>query len=81
MLQNIISDFQPSAMFPFFAFLKSGLIKVVLPFKMYQNKKCHGPTLTDASFYIHLKSLNVRHCGMVAATALKITPSRSPSMA
>jgi hypothetical protein len=29
-------------------------LKVVHPFKIYQYTKFHGPTLSDASFCIHL---------------------------
>jgi hypothetical protein len=32
-------------------------------------------------FYIHLRSLNLRHFGMVAATALETTALRSPWVA
>jgi hypothetical protein len=56
------------------------LLKVVHPLKIYQETKFHGPTLTGASFE-SLRSLNVRHFGMVEATGLKNTASRSFSMA
>jgi hypothetical protein len=41
---------EPPAIFLFFAFRKSVQFKIVLPLKIYQNEKCHGPTLTGASF-------------------------------
>jgi hypothetical protein len=50
---NYEFNIQTAAMFVFFVFDKNNLIKslkVVPPLKIYQNKKCHGPTLTGASF-------------------------------
>jgi hypothetical protein len=75
-------NIQLAAMFVFFVFLtKMILLKVVHPVKIYQYTKFHVATLTGASFANHLRSLNVRHLGMVEGTGLKSTASRSPSMA
>jgi hypothetical protein len=62
-------------------FYKNGLLKVFHPLKIYHNTKFRGPTFTDASFASTSKSLNIRHFGMVEATALKTMASKSPSMA
>jgi len=51
-------------MFPFFVSSKSGL-KVVHPLKIYQNK-ISWPYVDWCKLYIHLKSLSVRHFGMLA---------------
>jgi hypothetical protein len=55
-------------------------LKVVHPLKIYQYKKFHGLTLTDASFG-STSSLNVCHFGMLEGMGLKSKASRSPSMA
>jgi hypothetical protein len=70
MLQDVDFKFQPPAMFPFSVFpAKVVTLKVVHPLKIYQNTTFYGPTSTGScKFQIHLKSLNVRHVGMVAAT-------------
>jgi hypothetical protein len=71
---------QPCSYFLFLT--KIVWLKVVHPLKIYQYTKFDGPTLTGASFAsIHLRSLNVHHFGMVEATELKSTASKSPSMA
>jgi hypothetical protein len=43
-------NIQLAAMFVFFVFDKTGLLKAVHPLKIYQYTKFHGPTLTGASF-------------------------------
>jgi hypothetical protein len=48
-LQNVNFKFNSPAMFPFFVFHKSGLIKSC-PLKIYQNTKLHGTTLTGRCF-------------------------------
>jgi hypothetical protein len=60
----------PCSYFWFFA--KAVLLRVVHPLKIYQNTQFRGPKL---KFYINLKSFNVRHFGMVAATSLNIMAS------
>jgi hypothetical protein len=42
--------FQPAAMFVCFYFHKSGIFKVVHPFKIYQCRTFHDTKLTGASF-------------------------------
>jgi hypothetical protein len=68
-----------AAMFVFFVFDKNGLTKSCSSFKdlsVYKISWSHVDW-----FCIHLRSLNVRHFGMVEGTGLKSTASRSPSMA
>jgi hypothetical protein len=60
----------PRSYFSFFT--KMVLLKVVHPLKIYLNAKLHGPAFEWCKFSIHLRSLNVSHFGMVAATALKL---------
>jgi hypothetical protein len=58
-------------MFVFLAFSKSGLIELVNPLNMsaYKIAWPHGDW---CKFYVHLRSLNVSHFGMVEAKRLKI---------
>jgi len=72
MLQNVNFKFKPPAMFPFFVFRKSGLIKSCSSSEDLSEYKISWSYVDWCKFYIHLKSLNVRHFGMVAATALKL---------
>jgi hypothetical protein len=80
-LQNVNFKFKPPAIFPFFVFRKSGLIKSCSSPEDLSEYKMSWSYVEWCKFYIHLKSLNVRHFGMVAATTLQIMASRSPSMA
>jgi hypothetical protein len=73
MLQNVKFKFQPSAMFPFFVFSrKSCLIKFFLSSEDLSEYKISWSYFNLYNYYIHLKSLNVRHFGMDAATILKL---------
>jgi hypothetical protein len=63
-----------------FSFTNMVLLKVVHPLNIHHSTTFHGPTLTVASFS-HIRSLNIRHFGMLEATGLKSVASRSPSMA
>jgi hypothetical protein len=66
----------------YFWFLAKAIsLKVVHRLNIYQNTKYRDPTLSSAKFSIHLRSLNVRHFGMIAATELKIMASWSNSLA
>jgi hypothetical protein len=72
---NLSLNRPPYSYFPFL-FDKNGLIK-----------SCSSSELSEYSiswscvdWYKYLSSLNVRHLGMVVATALKSMASRSPSM-
>jgi hypothetical protein len=78
--QTMNFNIQLDAMFVFFVFDKNGLIKSCLSFEdlsVYKNSCYH---VDWCKFCIHLRSLNVRHFGMVEGTGLKSTASRSPSM-
>jgi len=67
-------------MFPFFVYCKSGIIKSCSSPEDLSDYKISWSYVDWYTFYIHLKSLNIRHLGMVAATALKIMASRTSSM-
>jgi hypothetical protein len=59
-------------MFPLFIFRKSGLVKSRLSPEDLSECNTSWSYIDWRKFYIHSKSLNVRHFGMVAATALKL---------
>jgi hypothetical protein len=44
-------NFKLPSMLVFLVFQESGLVKVVLPLKIYQYTKYHGPTLTGEVLY------------------------------
>jgi hypothetical protein len=68
-------------MIVFFVFRKNDLIKSCSSSEDLYEYKISWSYANWYKFCIHLKSLNVRHFGMVAATALKTMASRSPSTA
>jgi hypothetical protein len=68
MLQNVNFKFQKPAMFLFFVFHKSGLIKSCSSSEDLSEHKMSWSYVDWCKFYTHLKSLNVRYFGMVAAT-------------
>jgi hypothetical protein len=74
-------NIQTAAMFVFFVFDKNGLIKSCSSFEDLLVYKMSWSHVEWCKFCIHLRSLSVRHFGMVEGTELKITSSRSPSMA
>jgi hypothetical protein len=65
----------------FLFFDKNGLIKSCSSFEDLSVFKISWSHVDWWKFCIHLRSLNVRHFGMVEGTGLKSTASRSPSMA
>jgi hypothetical protein len=67
-------------MFPFFVFRKNGLI-ISRSSSQDLSEYISWSYVDWCRFYIHLRSLNARHFGVVAATALKIMASRSSLMA
>jgi hypothetical protein len=74
-------NIQTAAMFVFFIFDKNGLNKSCSSFEDLSVYKISWSYVDWCKFCIHLRSLNVRHFGMVEGTGLKSTASRSPSMA
>jgi hypothetical protein len=74
-------NIQTAAMFVFFVFNKNGLIKSCSSFDDLSVYKISRSHVDWCKFFIHLRSLNVRHFGMVEGMGLKSTASRSPSMA
>jgi hypothetical protein len=74
-------NIQLAAMLVFFVFDKIGLIKSCSSFEDLSVYKMSWSHVDWCKFYIHLRSLNVRHFGMVEGTGLESTASRSPSMA
>jgi hypothetical protein len=74
-------NIQTAAMFVFFVFDENGLIKGCSSFEDLSVYKISCSHVEWFKFCIHLRSLNVRHFGMVKYTGLKSTTSRSPSMA
>jgi hypothetical protein len=79
--QNINFKFQLPAMFVFFVFHKNGLYKSCSSSEDLSEYKISWSYVERCKSCIDLRSLNVRHFGMVAATALKIVASRPLSMA
>jgi hypothetical protein len=74
-------NIQTAAMFVFFAFDKNSLIKSCSSFEDLLAHKISWSHVDWCKFCIHLRSLIVRHFGMVEDTELESTASRSPSMA
>jgi hypothetical protein len=66
-------NIQTAAMFVFFFFVldKNGLIKSCSSFGDLSVYKMSGSHVDWCKFYIHLRSWNVRHFGMVEGTGLK----------
>jgi hypothetical protein len=75
------SNIQTAAMFVFFDFDKNDLIKICSSFEDLSVYKLSCSHVEWCKFCIHLRSLNVRHFGMVEGTGLESTASRLPSMA
>jgi hypothetical protein len=78
---NVNFEYQPQTMLTFYVFHKNGLIKSCPSSEDLSEYKISWSYAEWCKFCIHLKSLNICHFGMVAATALKIIASRSSSMA
>jgi hypothetical protein len=74
-------NIQTAAMFVFFVFDKNDLIKSCSSFEDLSVYKISWSHVDWCKFFIHLRSLNVRHFRMVEGTGLKSTASRSPSKA
>jgi hypothetical protein len=74
-------NIQTAAMFILFVFDKNGLNKSFSSFEDLSEYKISWPHVDWYKLYIHLRSLNVRHFGMVEGTVLKSTATRLPSMA
>jgi hypothetical protein len=68
----LIFKFQLPTMFLIFVFRKIGLINSCLYSDDLSEYKISWSYVGWCKFHTHLKSLNVRHFGMVAATALKL---------
>jgi hypothetical protein len=68
-------------MFVFLVFQKIGCINICLSFQDLSAYKISWSHIEKFKFFIHLRSLNVCHLGMVEAVGLKIVASRPPSMA
>jgi hypothetical protein len=79
--QTMNFNIQLAAMFVFFVFDKNCLIKSCSSFEDLSVYKIACSHVDWCKFCIHLRSLNVRHFGMVEGTGLKSTASRSTSMA
>jgi hypothetical protein len=78
--QTMNFNIQLAAMFVIFIFDKNGLIKSYLSFEDLSVYKISCSHIDWCKFCIHLRSLNVRHFGMVEGTGLKSMASRSPSV-
>jgi hypothetical protein len=79
--QTVNFNIQLAAMFVFFVFDKNGLIKSCSSFEDLSVYRISWSHVDWCKFCIQIRSLNVRHFGMVEGTGLKITESRSTSMA
>jgi hypothetical protein len=79
--QTMNFNIQLAAMFVFFVFDKNCLIKICSSFEDLSVYKISYSHVDWCKFCINLRSLNVRHFGMVEGTGLKSTTLRSPSMA
>jgi hypothetical protein len=79
--QTMNFNIQKAAIFVFFFFDKNGLIKSCLSFEDLSVYIISWSHVDWCKFWIHLRSSNVRHLGMVEGTGLKSTVSRSSSMA
>jgi hypothetical protein len=72
MEQNTINyKFKPPSTSVFLVSQKMVLLKVVLPLNIYRNTKVQS-RIDWCKFCIHLRSLNVRHFGMVEAMGLEV---------
>jgi hypothetical protein len=74
-------NIQLAAISYFFVFDKNGLIKICSFFEDLSVFKISCFYVDWCKCCIHLRSLNVRHFGMVEASGLQSTASRSTSMA
>jgi hypothetical protein len=79
--QTMNFNIQTAAMFVFFVFDKNCLITSCSSFEDLSAYKISWSHVNWCKFCIHLRSLNVRHFGMVEGTGLRSTTWRSPSMA
>jgi hypothetical protein len=79
--QNMNFNIQTAAMFVLLCFWKNCLIISCSSFEDLSVYKISCSHVDWCKFYIHFRSLNVRHFVMVEGTGLKSTASRSPSMA
>jgi hypothetical protein len=73
-------NIQLAVMLVFFVFDKTGLVNSCSSFEDLSVYKISWSYVDWCKFCIHLRSLNVRHFGIVEGTGLKSTASRSPSM-
>jgi hypothetical protein len=71
-------NIQTATMCVFFVFDKNGHIKSCSSFEDLSIYKVSWSHVDWCKFCIHLRSLNVRHFGMVEGTGLRSTASRSP---
>jgi hypothetical protein len=78
---NVNFNFQPPAIFVFLVFRKSGLIKSCSSSEDLPAYKISWSHANWCKFCIHVRSLNVRHIGIVEGMELKIMTSRLPSVA
>jgi hypothetical protein len=69
--QTMNFNIQMAAIFVFFVFDKNGLIKSYVSFEDLSVYKISWSHIDWCKFCIHLRSLNVRHFGMVEGTELK----------
>jgi hypothetical protein len=65
-------NIQKTAMFVFFVFDKNSLTKSYSSFEYLSVYKISWSHVDWCKFCIHLRSLNVRHFGMVKGTGLKV---------
>jgi hypothetical protein len=77
--QTMNFNIQTAAMFVFFVFVTNGLIKSCSSFEWLSVYKISWSHVDWCKFCIHLRSLNVRHFGILEGTELKSTASR-PSL-
>jgi hypothetical protein len=74
--QTMNFNIQTAAMFVFSVSDKNGLIKSCPSFEDLSVYKISWSYVDWCKFCVHLRSLNVRHLGMVEGTELKSTASR-----
>jgi hypothetical protein len=79
--QTMNFNIQTAVMIVFFVFDKNNIIKSCSFFEDLSVYKISRYHVDWCKFCIHLRSLNVRHFGMVEDTGLKSTASKSSSMA
>jgi hypothetical protein len=79
--QYVNFKYQQPAYFVFLVFRKNGLTKSHSSSEDLSEYKISWSYVNWRKFCIHLNCSNVRHSGMVAATAQETIASRSPSMA